>query len=102
MEGEWKVYGPYQKRSGQGVYAREVWYDKDGKRKDVSLGRVGDAYVDTVHVEAEVPWDLVDDLAGVVAYVTETNLSRRRIADPIKRFLRLLGLQHHTEERLEP
>lgn len=99
MENGWRVYGPYIKRTGARMYATEVWF-KDGVRKDVSLGSVGSVETDVVHVEGDIPVRLIEDLAHLVWYVQDTNLSKRRIANPVKRLLRLFGLQHYTEERL--
>lgn len=99
QEGPYRVYGPYPKRDGPNIYLREVLYDEDGKRvRERYVGKVGRVDVDTVHVEGDVPTSLIDDVAHAIIYVEQANLSKRRIARPIKRLLRHFGLQHYTDE----
>lgn len=100
-EGPWKVLGPYPTRDRNIIYLREVLVHKDtGKRRERYVGTVGRVDDETVHVEGDVPTSIIDDVAHAIAYVEALNLSRRRIADPVKRLLRHFGLQHYTDEKL--
>ena len=95
-----KTYGPYRQRKGMRIFPYKELRFADGSRRTVPCGPSEPVAPASVHIEGEMPLGLIEDLAGAAAYSSELNLSKARIADPIHRFLRLFGLQHHTDEKV--
>ncbi|MEE9198146.1 MAG: hypothetical protein V3U45_08365, partial [bacterium] len=96
-----RVLGPYKSRRGMRVYPYEVHFDlATGKRHTLKAGKPERAAPDVVHVEADLPWELVRDVAEAYTYADKFSMGRQRIVKPIGRLIKALGLRHHTDEEV--
>ncbi len=103
VAGPVRILGPYKDRKGARLYSYEVHVDEGsdppGKRHNFQVG-VEDAYVDTVHVEADLSMELVEEVAQAYTYANTFNMGRQRIVGPIGKLIHALGLRHHTDEEI--
>lgn len=97
-------YGPYEERKRMLIFPYYVYFheaEEDGEEASrcwVPAGPSKPVAPDSIHVEAELPWKLVDDVVGALAYARKFSMGRQRIVKPLERLVRRLGLQRHTEE----
>ncbi len=97
-------YGPYDERKGMRIFPYYVFVHDDGPPRTrcsgIPAGPSKPVAPALLHVEADLPWALVDDVVGALAYAKKFSMGRQRIVAPIGRLVRKLGLQRHTEEEV--